>query len=191
MAPSGRSKLGHILDDGMSKYIQARLCDGVMIKFHDIVLLFSEHEDVHGNWIDWLSNYQEIKHIIDRPLPLYRRHDSNASDWILSNNCRLRSYKLILGYGLHLSSEGWEIKRSNHRNTRTWISERLDLVRALRRADYAFAQLDKKARNMKNRIAVLLSPRIMRWPFEILLSLTGGNRQLSSWKSTIKYLVQP
>lgn len=195
MLPSGKTVLDNILDLGQEKASLIHGCATALRRqFLDLSQPVPDARFGHDNWIGLLSNALEVKHIIEHPLQLYRRHDENTSDSIVNRPSRISKLGLAFSYGLRSSLDGWATELSNIRTTRGRISERPEVIRALGLGDHvptAFARFDKRTKILEERTLLVLHARIIRWAFVILFWVRGGYRQFAGWKSAVKDIVRP
>lgn len=195
MMPSRKTLLGNILDLGEKKTTLIAGCATALRRqFLDLFQPVPDPQIGHDNWIGWLSNTLEVKHIIEQPLQLYRRHDKNTSDSIVNRPSRIPTLGLALSYGLRSSLDGWAIEMSNIQNTRNRISERPEVIKALGLGHHvppAFARFDKRTKNLEDRMVLVSHPRITRWAFVILFWMKGGYQHFAGWKSVLKDMVRP
>lgn len=192
---SGVTKLENIRGAGYSEasFITG-CCMAIRQQFVSLALPVPEHERAHDTWIGRLSNAMQAKHVIDKPLQLYRRHGENTSQWIMSRPEKVTTLDIIKSQGLRPAHDIW------HQET---ISIKLAIER-LEDAGPAFmggelassfrtaiTHLQTRATRLKRRIRIIAYPRIIRWPFVLAYWANGSYRQFSGWKSAAKDFVRP
>ena len=117
-------------------------CTAIKKDWLDFCLPIQGQYDV---WINRVSQAFGVRRIIEKPLQVFRRHNSNASDWIASSPKKITFIDAIF---IHL----------NHERSLDWIKE----LKLLKNIEKKFSESDqildiKKIKNQKNRLELLLN----------------------------------
>lgn len=190
---SGRTKLGNIRGSAHhDSSFNTGCCMVLRRQFLRLVLPIPDGEPAHDTWIGRLSTALQVRAIVERPLQLYRRHDNNASHWIMSRTSKVSTLDVLRLHGFRSAHDGWRREIFQIKS----VIDRLKLTASAEPelAEFfsiAIEQQDARADNIRRRIAITTRPRIIRWPFVLAAWLTGGYHQFTGWKSAVKDLVRP
>ena len=134
-------------------------CTAIKKDWLDFCLPIQGQYDV---WINRVSEAYGVRNIVEKPLQFFRRHSSNASDWIASSPKKITFLDAII---IHIS----------HERSLDWIQE----LKLLKNIENKFAEPDQlldieKIKNKKNRLELLLNyaedrTQLINQPFHIRL----------------------
>ncbi|HLL30471.1 MAG TPA: glycosyltransferase family 2 protein [Allosphingosinicella sp.] len=199
--PSAATVLGNMRRAGTPDIsFIAGCCSAYRREWLPVALPIPSDLPYHDWWIAALAHQLGVSHILDEPLQLYRRHESNASvhphyqDRPLGLRDRLRGeLGAMSGPRRRSLREFWAKDVAAHDDMARRIEDRLPALAAMGLEAKARDTLERlKARNRvaRARLAAVSSPWHRRVKQIWSLWRSGDYAQFSGWKSAVKDLVQ-
>jgi glycosyltransferase involved in cell wall biosynthesis len=199
--PSSATVLGNVRGSGAPDIsFIAGCCSAHRREWLDVALPIPAEQPYHDWWLIVLAHQLGVSRILDEPLQLYRRHESNASahpyyqDRPLSLRDRVRGeLRSLSGRRRRVLREFWAMDVAGHDDMARRIEDRLPFLAQLGLEQQARETLDRlKARNRvaRARLAAVTSPWHRRAKQIWSLWRSGGYAEFSGWKSAAKDLVQ-
>ena len=159
-----------------------------------VALPVPTHLAAHDNWLHRLAVALNVRALHEQPLQFYRRHDSNASQWLASSLGRLTPLDALRAHGFQDATAGWAMECARVQATRERLDDSaglLDQLGLLDRLPAARAQLLAHEQALYRRIACMTLPRSRRWFAVLNHWLLGDYRQFAGGLSALKDVVRP
>lgn len=194
---SSRTQIGNIVQANQSLDIHVLGC---AMSFHrclvDVILPIPVDKFTHDNWLTWISNFLRVRYVINQPLQLYRRHESNVSNWIFSRPKRVSLLDMywLRGYAFRSTISDLKTEMERLQLTKERILGRIDILNGAGLSDRiepTLARLSMRIGGLHKRIVMRSQPRFVRWPSVMMFLLNGGYDQFSGWRSVLRDLLWP
>lgn len=191
---TGLTKLGQTRSVGLGdRAFQTGCCSALRAEFRDIVLPVPNGIFVHDKWLHALGDSLAVRMVLDRPLQLYRRHETNASAALPSATKRLSRKDLFQVYS------GRDSRPAAERAVQkvAVLRDRLQAVYGqsdglpAQHFDLALMCLDSWEGAARTRLDLLARRRIARIAPASVMYLRGQYAYFSGWRSLAKDLVKP
>ena len=148
----------------------------------------------HDGWLGDVAQSIRGSLLVEKPLMYYRRHEENASGWLVSQARRLSPIDAFKIHGFKDSRRGWSDQRGRLREIEMRLIEReLDVLRIITQEEMqqAIIRLRCQQDGLSKRIQLVTRARVMRFVPVVIMWMKGGYRQFAGWKSMLKDLVRP
>lgn len=167
-------------------------CTAMTRPFADLALPFPSAVP-YDHWISYLADALGVRRVVDRPLQLFRRHDSNTSDSIFAQRDPTR-LGMHLRYARKDPRPAWRSEIAALALYRQRLDEQRVLAATLSSSaslDAAIAAIDDESQALVDRLAALERLRLSRVMAVARLWRAGGYDRFSGWKSAVRDLVRP
>jgi glycosyltransferase involved in cell wall biosynthesis len=195
LVSSSRTKLNNVRAAGLPPTAMITgCCTAFRGEWKEVALPIPEIAPSHDGWICGLADLIGARLILDEPLQLYRRHESNASHWEMSNVAGPRRLWAFRRYGLSDARSGWhrQVELANAMAERLAASEHLLTKLGLAdRLPGALAYVERKCAALEARTKMISYSRLRRLPHWCKFAIGGHYREFDGWKSAVKDLVRP
>ena len=178
---------------GVNRFI-AGCCTAIRRDMLQALMPFPADHFAHDSWIGDMCVAFGVRHLIDAPMQLYRRHGSNESQWLLSEPREVSKFQAAVNAGFSSPLIGWqrglkglEIMRRRILDNRVEF-ERIGLSDKI---EPALSWIADEAWRYGGRIHLLSLPRYRRWLSVLGFLMRGGYRRFSGWKSAVKDMIRP
>ncbi|SEG09966.1 Glycosyl transferase family 2 [Thalassococcus halodurans] len=189
LTPTPYTQLGNILAaGGKADEFYSGCCMALRRPLLDLATPFPENFFAHDNWINHLAVPLGVRSLISKPLQLYRRHDQNASNWMLSSPTGVSQFSRARAAGLGSAAEGWKDQIERYQITLERLASRTNVPGA---HDDALQNLQFRIKNLDARLTLCAKSRVVRWHLVLALWLRGGYTDFAGWKSAVKDLIRP
>lgn len=148
----------------------------------------------HDGWIADACGSIGVRRILDEPLQLYRRHDSNGSNSFLSDTNKVTTRTMVAQLDLSSPLSGWDPHFKMIAVKRNWVTQRraeLEKLGLTDRVEPLLHELQSEETDIRARLALLRTPRLRRAPGVIAFWASGRYRRFTGWKSALKDLIRP
>lgn len=195
LRPSGFTKMSNIKSAGLSVFSMVTGCCTSMSKgLRDVALPIPLESRSHDGWINGLADALQARVMLPDVLQYYRRHGSNASDWLMS-----RAKK---------PSRFHRIRKGSLEDVQDDLSRRLKLSSIMRtriesargqlesdgisreQIDSAIERLCRDELSVAARFKIVSSGRFRRVPNIFRLWWSGGYSSFERYKSAIKDIIR-
>lgn len=194
LTPTEFTQLQNIRNVGMSDDTFVAGCAVAIRKqWKEVVLPFPENYEGHDNWINRLATITNCRQIFERPLQLYRRHQSNVSISYASQPKKVNQLNSALQHGLNSAEEGWKNELIRIILTKNRLLQRKDFfVSANLEIEFnkALKNSAKKINAYNKRIKYVGKNKISRVFPLFIMFLEGDYHYFSGYKSLIKDLIR-
>lgn len=189
LTPTPYTQLGNILAaGGKADEFYSGCCMALRRPLLDLATPFPERFFAHDNWINHLAASLGVRSLISEPLQLYRRHDQNASNWVLSSPAGVSQFSRARAAELGSAAAGWKDKIERYHMT---LERLLSRPNVLGPHDDAVQNLRFRIENLDARLTLCAKSRVVRWYHVLALWLGGGYTDFAGWKSVAKDLIRP
>ncbi len=158
--------------------------------WQDLALPLPENARAHDWWINTLAIELGCATHIEDVLQSFRRHDSNASGWILSDPTGVSGWRALRAAGVRDARGGWQMRIELLRQFVTRLRDCEGLVKS-HGWDGKMPQLEAEIAAIEQRIAICSLPRTRRVGKILQHWAAGGYGRAAGWKSTVKDLIRP
>jgi len=194
MKPSVYTQLGNIIALGLGSDSFITGCGTAVRKqWLDIARPIPEGIG-HDYWMHRLAVALGVRLLINVPLQYYRRHEDNVSNWFASNACKVTEFQAARISGFRDATEGWKAERSRDMlmlDRMAMCVETLKELDLLERQAKASTDIERHIGALSDRIELMRSRRIQRFPRVLAMWLQGKYRHFSGWKSAVKDILRP
>lgn len=190
---SGLTQLGQLRSAGLTEaqFVNG-CCSAISRRLLPLLLPIPQSELAHDNWLHRLALAMGSRRVIEDVLQLYRRHETQTSQSLVSRNSPISAWDVLKRDALGDS-------RASGRTRMQSLDCMLDRLQAwcdLGESDAFKAQVCQAIQTLKlerkavaGRLEVLDRSRFLRPRSAVALWLEGGYRSFGGWKSLIKDLV--
>lgn len=190
LSPSKATKLTNIIEFGYSKSIfVAGCCSAHRRAWQAIALPIPAGALAHDDWINGLAHRLGVSLISPIPLQLYRRHQSNVSNSLMSSTKRLRRFDRIIRFNPMHAQEGWRRTLAYDSAVAARVSSKTALLQAHGLGE-AGAKLEKmlkgKVEAYDARLTIYELSKFKRIISIIRLWRLGGYHYFGNWRSALK-----
>ena len=187
---SGVTQLGNILQAGQpERMFRAGCCIAIRKKALDVLFPFPVEDYPHDAWITEITRSLGVRKVLPVPLQLYRRHGKTETVSYLSEPKSVNILKQASHLNLASPLDGWDIHFHLIGIKQKWVEARrrdLEVMGLGHRVDPFLKELEQEERNIRDRIAILRLPRLMRLPRVLVFWMSGRYQYFTGWKSALK-----
>lgn len=148
----------------------------------------------HDAWINRLARFLGVVQLVEEPLMYYRRHGSNASNWLASNANNLSPWDSFKVHGLSDARRGWIEEWQRLIDLEICLENNEDILNDMGLksvVSLAIKDLRSQRAFLRRRTEIVSRTRLARVLGVGRLWFHGGYKQFSGWKSVVKDLIRP
>lgn len=167
-------------------------CSAFRTEFREILFPVPDEIFVHDTWLHTLSNLLAVRSVLEEPLQLYRRHDTNTSAALQTAVRPLSQLDLVRAYSGANSREFTERTQRKIAILRQRLDSCQGAVYAVSERGFADARhrLHKTEAATRRRLEILSQRRLRRILPAAAMYLNGHYTQFSGWRSLVKDIVK-
>ncbi|MCC4114264.1 glycosyltransferase family 2 protein [Aromatoleum toluclasticum] len=184
--------LGNIRQVGLSDSTHIAGCaTAVRRSLLAFALPLPRNEASHDGWLHVCAETFGRRVVVPEVLQLYRRHDTNTSDWAPTRTGRMSFVKLYQE----------SLRNDRLRSHRLQLVREKDLLQRLTEADAvtletlcrdraaAFGRVERRVAALEGRVGVLTTPWPGRWRVALRMWMRGGYDDFIGWRSMVSDLL--